>query len=573
MFKKEQRYSKLAITVVIAGSVLLSLFFKWSNAYPNFMDGDARDYYSALVSIFIRHDFTHQSGSDWYLLHTSSGTVNVHPIGVALLQLPFFLLAWLYSIVADAGSDGYSLPFQIAVATAALVYAGLGLNYLRRLLHLLGFADALVAGVILLLYFGTNLLHYTLSEAGMSHVYSFALISSFLFYSARLYKGRKNSDLLKTGLVVGLILLVRPNNIFILPAALLWCSSFDDCKNYLKSLFSRPAFYASAGIALVILALQTIVWYVQTGSFLQDTYKRDGFYWLDPQVIKFLFGFDGGFFIYTPLCLLFIAGLIFTYRSHRFMFFVLSGLLLGLFYFFSSYWAYTYFDGFVIHVLVDYYGLFGILAAHLFSGLSARLYLAGIVALAFLVMNLIYTYQVNEGIIARSGMTFNMWKYVFLKTDAAYRYCLGGSHELKPYAPQAPAVLDSAAAERDFDFEGKEFGPVATSHALPVKTRRLHAEVACSRREKMTGASSEALLVLSVTRPEKNQAEFYSQFLLNEVPAKSCCESVHYAYTCNLVGEFEKGDQVTAYIWNRKKAPFLLERLAFKLYNYNYDLN
>lgn len=568
-------YSKLAITLVIVGSALLAFFFKWQQQVPNLMGGDAKDYYSALVSVFIHHDLSQQSGNDWYLLHTANGTVNVHPVGVALLQLPFFLLALLVASFTDFAVDGFSFPFQLAIALAALVYASLGLNFLRKLLFLQGFQDRIIAAVLVLLYFGTNLMHYTVSEGGMSHVYSFALVSAFMFFSARLYQTRKNDDLLLTGLTLGLILLVRPNNIFVLPLAFIWCKSWQDFKTYLCSFFNRPAFWTAGLIAAVVPALQSLVWFLQSGTFFQNTYKRDGFYWLQPQVKEFLFGFDGGFFIYTPICLLFIMGLFFVFKTHRFLFVLVTGLFAALVYFFSSYWAYTYFDGFGIRVLVDYYGVMGLLAAHLFSALSSKIYLTASVSLLLLCINLVYTYQVNTGIILRTGMNFSMWKYVFLKTSPEYRNSLGGSHELRPYASTTPAVLDSASAavETSFDFHNNEFGPTATSQSLTIGSRRLHAEVDISRREKFAGASNSALLVLNVSRPQTTTSLFYSQFPLNETPASTCCESRRYHYTCNLVGEFEKGDVVSVYIWNRMKTPFLLEKLALKLYNYNYDLN
>jgi len=575
MLKSEQMYSKLTITLVIVGSALLAWFFKWQNDIPNLMDGDAKDYYSALVSLFIQHDLSHQNAQDWYLLHTSSGIINVHPVGVALLQLPFFLGALLIAPFTGFSADGYSLPFQIAVAMAALFYVVVGLNFLRRLLLLQGFQDRIIAAVIVLVYFGTNLMHYTLSEAGMSHVYSFALLCAFLYYTASFYQLRKNATLLKTGIVLGLILLVRPNNIFILPAAFLWCQSVHDFKSLLSVLFRRPAFYGALGLTLMITTLQSLVWYLQTGSFFHNTYKRDGFYWLKPQITEFLFGFDGGFFIYTPLCLLLMTGLFVVFKKQRFQFALLMGLFSLLFYFFSSYWAYTYFDGFGIRVMVDYYGLIGLLAAHLFSAVSSKFYVTGTLAVLLLILNLVYTLQVNTGIILRSGMNFKMWSYVFLKTAPQYRYCLGGSHELKPYSATSPALMDTfnAPLQTAFDFTGKEFGPAAASKMLAVKTRRIFAELNCSRREKVTGASMAALLVVSVTRSQSDKAPFYAQFPLNETPAADCCETEEYKYTCNLVGEFERGDQVNCYIWNRSKAPFLLEKLSLKLYNYNYELN
>src|SRR5205085_7665210 len=79
------------------------------------------------------------------------------------------------------------------------------------------------------------------------------------------------------------------------------------------------------------------------------------------------FGFDGGFFIYTPLCLLFLGGLLITYRQNKFSFWSATIFLFSLMFFFSCYWGYTYFDGFGIRVLVDYFSFFAFLGSRFFT--------------------------------------------------------------------------------------------------------------------------------------------------------------------------------------------------------------
>src|SRR4051812_32090273 len=137
MYTTDSKYTlssyTLFFTVLI--SVVISFVFKWNYNVQeiNFMGGDAKDYNSSLVSLFITHDFAYQSSNEWYLLKTNSGIINVHPVGVALLQLPFFLMGYFFAWISGAAVDGYSLPFQFSIAIAALFYATMGLYFLGRL--------------------------------------------------------------------------------------------------------------------------------------------------------------------------------------------------------------------------------------------------------------------------------------------------------------------------------------------------------------------------------------------------------------------------------------------------------
>lgn len=572
--------STLALYAVVVLSLVISYVFVFSYNHHNvqFMGGDAQDYYSSLPATFIHHNLNAQNANQWYLLQTNEGVINVHPVGIALLQLPFFLSALLITSVGNGAVDGYSFPFQLAIATAALVYLVIGLNYLRRLLLDLNFSQGLTAVVLLLLFFGTNLMHYTLAEPGMSHVYSFALLSAYLFYTHAVLRNYAKKNLLLLGVVIGLVLLVRPNNLLFLPLGLLWFKNWSEAKTFFSSVIRNKTFYLSLTLAAAILLIQPLVWLMQSGSLFQNTYKRDGFYWSNPQLKEMLFGFDNGFFIYVPLCLLLVAGLLPLFKQQRFAFVVLAGTMFVWFYFFSCYWAYTYFDGFGIRVLVDYYSVFGVLAAYLFSAIKGKLVLQGsvyAVAALAVVLNFIYTYQANRSILLRAGMNYKMWRYVFLKTEAVYQNCLGGSYEMKPYAAaEAPLlVTDSVRSDLPFDFSGKEFGPALTSIQLPKASKRFRVELDIARQEKAFGESDAALLIISVDNSSTRSNKAYVNFKLNETPATNCCESVEFNYAANVVGDFEQGDKVSIYVWNQHQRKFYLEKLAVRLYDYNYNLN
>ncbi|MDI1354447.1 MAG: hypothetical protein PSX36_06000 [bacterium] len=574
------KFSNYAIVLAVLLSIVISMAFKWSYTQNpiNFMGGDAKDYYSTLVSTFITHDLHKQTADEWYLLKTNTGTINVHPIGVSILLLPFFLIAWFIAFIFGAALDGYSFPFQASVALAALTYATVGLVYLKKLFAAHAISDKTGALLIILIYFGTNLFHYTLSEAGMSHVYSFSLISVFLFHSYSFVKGRYNRDLLLSALVLGLILLVRPNNILILLSIFMWFRSWNECNSFFKSLLSNKYFYFAMLIAASIVFLQGIVWFVQTDSFFQNTYKRDGFYWFHPQLLNMLFGFNAGFFIYTPLCFLLLFGMSAVFKENRFAFYSTAAFLLVLFYFFSSYWGYTYFDGLGIRVLIDYYAVFALLGAKLFDSLLNReLIYNSVLAGSFLLLavNLVYTYQANRDILLRAGMNFNKWKYVFLRTDPKYQNCLGGANELVPYAKQLPRMALQADLKLDqaFNFSNSEFGPGLSFDSLGFDTNRISLKLNFGRRELYANSSNKALICVSVVDLASKKNKAYEQFKLNETPSHTCCEIAEYSYTTNLVGQFTKGDRLSVYVWNIDKQSFFLENLEVEVYNYNYQLN
>lgn len=581
MFRSILKYSpsQYLYLLFFALAIMISFIFKWSyaNFEVDFMGGDAKDYYSYLISIFIQHDLINQTDTSWFILKTAEGTYNVHTVGLSILLLPFFSLAYLTAFLISAPLNGYSLPFQISIGLAALVYVIIGLNFLKKLLSLQNTNKKVINFILFLVFFGTNLIHYTLSEAGMSHVYSFALISAFMYFSYRLVLIQSNKYLIYSGILLGLILLVRPNNFFVLFFPFIWFKNWSSCLIFFKTLIRNKYFYLSIIIALGLLSFQSLIWFLQSGSLIQNTYKADGFYWLNPQIFKMLFGFESGLFIYTPICFLFLFGLFFLYKESLFSFVAAIVLLSSMFYFFASYWAYTYFDGLGIRVLVDYYALFAMIGAKLFNHLLSQkltFYSITSISLFLVFVNLIYCYQENRSIILRSGMNFKKWKYVFLKTDASYQNCLGGINDIKPFSKEKASIIlaDSATIITPFNFANKDFGMSVFFDSIGFNSNRIQLKINIIRKELFFNSSKDALICFSLDDSKSHQNKDYFQCKLNEIPSSNLKEE-EYNYSANINADFKTSDHLSVFIWNINKQAFYISKFNIKIYNYNYQIN
>jgi hypothetical protein len=561
--------------------IIASVILLWKNQAHtpvNFVVGDAGDYYSYLTSFFIHHDLANQKGDVWYLLKTTEGTLNVHPVGESILLLPFFGLGCLLAFIFGSEVNGLSAPFQISLALAAISYVLLGLYFLKQLLQENGHTTKAILITLTLILFGTNLFNYTIFEACMSHVYSFALISMFLYYTYIYVKNLESKNIYKALLLLGLIVLLRPNNGLIVCSIFIWMNNWQQTKEIILHTLKTRAFYKGLVLTLAIISLQSWIWLYQSGQFLNDTYKADGFYWGNPQIFKMLFGFDNGFFIYTPLCLVLLFGLVPLFKKNRFKFWSAIIFLSGLIYFFASYWGYTYFDGLGIRVLVDYYALFTIIGAKLteliLESKIASL-LASPLAIFLVILNLIYCYQNNRAIILRAGMNFEQWKYTFLKVGKKYHGCLGGANDLVPYAKNHPKAFITQAADinTEFDFNGKEYGLSINKDSLGVKANRLHFQIELTRTEAKPNTSKNALLCINIEHKNKSQALFYT-VRLNETPSDNNSPlSKSYTYHVNVGGDFKNDDKLTLYIWNRTKKAFKISTFKYQLFNYSYNIN
>jgi hypothetical protein len=582
------KLSTATLLLVLVLQTFLLVNVRWhNNGWKKVIEFDGKGYYDLLPATFLRHDIRHQDSLQEFTRVVNGRVLNKYYIGTPLLMSPFFACAAGYAKAAGYAMDGYSLPFQEAISLAALCYLLLGLFFLKKILQLMGIRDPVIAAVLLLIAYGTNLIHYALMEPGMSHVYSFALVAAFL-YAGMLYfaTGHKYQIFLATA-AFALIVLIRPVNgiiIFTLPF-------LAGSKARLFELFSKWLLLAAViQFCLAIFFLQFYAWHIQTGHWLVWSYPGEGFYFFHPEVMNILFSYKKGLLLYTPLCILGLAGLISLYRINSLaaasIFLTLALATWAI----ASWWSWAYAGSFSQRAFVEYLPLFAIGLACLIN-YAPRIRLLSIVCCSVcLVLNLIQYYQYHTEILDPNYMNAGKYKYIFLKTASKYRRCLGGIQDDRPYSKETPALLDAGkqsfstqassysaqliadpVAGKDslvINLKGFEYGPVLRFKGKPemVHTSRIYLEIALSRFEQQSNASEAALLVLQVT-DSLGKNEYYYSTRMNDYPADTCCAWRTYAYSLDTPPLRSAKDNLNLYIWNREKGSFCYKNLAARLWS------
>ncbi|MCX6252162.1 MAG: hypothetical protein NTX61_15615 [Bacteroidetes bacterium] len=314
--------------LVFFGSLFfLSLFLSYNIKFPGGkirMAGeitqDMADYYVYLPATFIYHwdinkfpDSIEQRCYAFTLNHKTGKLIDKTTCGVALLWAPFFLVTHSIAVIWNLEPDGFSRIYQEMTVFPAVFYLVLGLFFLKK------FLDRYYKGWIpyisvLLVFAGTNLFYYAMDEGLMSHVNSFFLFSTYLYLLKRFIDSEKRPYglLVLIAVVFSLSVLIRPTNILLL----LWMA-FLDVKSLKEVgnrilLFLRPKYIITFLIVGFLVFLpQFFYWKYLTGHFVYYSYPGETFSnWNNPRLFSFWFAPLNGLFLYSPLALFFIAGII-----------------------------------------------------------------------------------------------------------------------------------------------------------------------------------------------------------------------------------------------------------------------
>lgn len=354
--------SKSGAALLVTAAVLLYITFNLCNwRTENMIQMDSSGYYLYLPATIIYQDlgklkfypqiiekYHLNNGYPTYGLFAQPATglwVNKYAIGTCLFDLPFFLVAHFYCSTLDHEypADGYSRPYLVSVVFAYLFWVLAGLFALRKLLARY-FSDTATAITLLLLMFGTNLYYYTVFNIGMSHPFSFTLFSFLLYHTDNLYRTGKSKYIVWIGALLGLILIVRPTNILVAMLPLCWPYLFG--KNFTdRLLFFRnriPAIAIAAALFTLISLLLFGYLKYTSGNWLHFSYQGEYFDFLKPEIINGLFSYRKGWFLYTPVALLAVLGLIPLWRQNRHLAIILFAFItLNIYIVFSwCFWAY-----------------------------------------------------------------------------------------------------------------------------------------------------------------------------------------------------------------------------------------
>ncbi len=423
-------FYKIYIPLIILLLLGYTAKVNWGNGqWQNVLEADAKGYYAYLPAVFVYHDLNFgfyqkaevENATDPNLVYDYRATYNGHIInkyfvGEAVLLAPFYGLAHLLAKQTSFATDGYSKLYVISVTLAALFYLLLGLFALKKTLELFKFEPFSIFVIITVVVFGTNLFYYSIGEPGMSHVYSFAVVSLFILYITKYFRNFKTKYLLFAAFFFGLVVLIRPVNAIVLLSVPFLSQSKKNLKTGLMKIVHKPGYLLlSILIFLMIVSIQPVIYMLQTGSLFVYSYGNEGFNFSTPQIINFLFSYKKGFFLYTPVALVSLFGFIFLWKN-KFRFFTLFIFLFFTVYLLSSWWMWYYGGSFSSRVMVEYLPYFAILLGFLCQGIAKYRFKFAFIGLLFLLttVNQIQTLQYRYYIIHWSEMNKELYWNTFL---------------------------------------------------------------------------------------------------------------------------------------------------------------
>jgi hypothetical protein len=423
---KKYGLSLLSLAVIFLVAITFTFFFiHWGQAGHPFVN-DINQYYSWLNALFIDHDlaFTNNSNGYWLIETPTHQYVPKVTYGMAFFYAPFYLSARVF---AGAGSTGYEPVYAWLVHFGCILYVLTGLWFSRKVL-LLWFSEIVTAVTLLLLFFGTNLFYYTLSESESVHGVLFFLISFFLYHVFKWDHTAQKKHFFLFCAAAGFICLIRPTECLVLLFPLLLGITLPGgIKSTFQKFFSlKWALLLAALLFLAPLVPQLLYWKMQSGNYFFFSYgSSERFFWTDPQIINVFFSFRKGFFIYTPVMLFGVCGFILLYKKNRALFYPALLYFLLNAYVICCWWDWSYGGSFgmraFIHcfaILVIPFACFMDWAVSLYKGTGKKKALAYILLCAgvfFCALNLLQSNLYKHQIIHYDGMNKKAYLFTFLK--------------------------------------------------------------------------------------------------------------------------------------------------------------
>jgi hypothetical protein len=346
----------------------------------------------------------------------------------------------------------------------ALFYLWLGLRLLKSLLASFHFSRKIIASILILLAFGTNLVYYTISEGMMAHVYNFMLITLFLLAIRKSFNEKRYCWLTISALVLGLVIATRPTNALVVLLVPVIVETPSRFKALLRKVFSGWKFSVMLVLAFLVFPFMVLLLYkLQTGYWLVYSYGDEGFNFADPRFFQILFSFNKGWLVYTPLAFLSLFGLIPLHRKSKFSFYWTVVFFTLFTYVASSWWVWHYTSNFGQRVFIDIYALVAVLLGYLFqSVLRFKLlrYLTMIIVPFLLVLNCLQYYQHYKFIFPPGPIDIEKYSDSFFRLVPAPRVTFPrelvvGSKILYNDFEQDYGWLNYASVTDTLAFEGK----------------------------------------------------------------------------------------------------------------------
>lgn len=307
--------------------ILITYFSLYSSGYTHYsgvdmpvIHSDGARYYSYLVSFLLLKDFSFNKYIENYsnvenirgfIYYDNTGNyLPKNTVGVAVMALPFFFIAYLLSMIFGYPLDGVSFFFQHAYGLSGIFYGFLGLILIAKILKKF-FTDKVIIFSIIAITFGTNLFHYLTFDSGFSHAYSFFLIVLLIYATIKWYEDKKTyRESLVLGLILGLTTLVRPTNIIAIFILLFYgITDFKSIKERILLLKKNLRKIAVIITSFILSVLpQMIIWKIGAGRWIINSYQDEKLFTFPPHLVAVLFSVRAGLLFWSPILIFSIVG-------------------------------------------------------------------------------------------------------------------------------------------------------------------------------------------------------------------------------------------------------------------------
>jgi len=427
--------SKFALIFILSISLIVTAKSqKWKTGV---IDWDIISYYAYLPGLIIYEDLTFnfldknppKGVKIWTETTPENKKVIKMTSGLAILYAPFFLVAHGIAKLQPHmyEPNGYSMVYSLLLILSDIFYTFLGLVFLRKIL-IRYFSDYITAVTLLCVFFGTNMLYYSMVEV-MSHCYLFCLITMFVYYTIKWNEKPSLHLSIYLGLLFGLITLIRPIDIVVILLFVFYgIHSFNSIKKRIQYLWSLKTNVILIGvIGFLVFSIQIAYWKYATGHYLYWSYTDEGFFWTKPHIIEGLMGFRKGWYVYSPIMLLATIGLFLVYKKIP-QFSISFILLFALYtYIIFCWWCWWYGGGLSCRPMIDIYGIMAIGLASFLTYLneqkrSAKKNVLSLTVVLFALYGAVTNIQYVRNSLHYDSMTFTSWRIDFLRFEPQAGY-------------------------------------------------------------------------------------------------------------------------------------------------------
>jgi hypothetical protein len=465
-------YSKITFLFILFFYVLSLFYFK---NWDDFMldRGDTHGFYAYLPALFIHHDIDnlrktnlsrisnrHNYNSDytpetiperWIEAQVFNGKKVIQwNCGVAVMQFPFFAMSHFFAKISGYRADGYSLPYRLGLLFGNLFYVMLGFWWLRQLL-LHYFTESVVSSTLLVIALATNLYVFSVFNGFMSHSYLFFLYVALMRSTHHFYATFSSKSLILVGFIIGLIVLTRPPDVWVVTIPLLFgiYKWQDISKRILLFWQKKTAVLLSFLAFLLPISLQLIYWKFITGNWIYYLYGEAQFDFTKPHLQVGLFSFKNGWLTYTPVMILALLGFFFSKKND----FKIAAFVFTLGYVYTIYsWQILYYiNGLGSRPMVEAYALLAIPLSISLDFLMKNVWklIPTVLFIAFCSwLNIMQTYQYSTSMLVSELSNFAFWRSTLGKTSLDYNALV--AFDSDEYQPTKPTQVVKTFYKNDF---------------------------------------------------------------------------------------------------------------------------